>query len=92
MLVERSHRRITISRQCFLVGLARSSYYYRKRKPDSRNTVIMRLIDELYAAAPFFGKLKITEALRRMGQTVNHKRVDRLMGLMGLRAIFPDRA
>jgi putative transposase len=52
----------------------------------------MRLIDELYAAAPFFGKLKITEALRRMGQTVNHKRVDRLMGLMGLRAIFPDRA
>lgn len=49
----------------------------------------MRLIDELYAAAPFFGKLKITEALRRMGHTVNHKRVGRLMGLMGLRAIFP---
>ena len=49
----------------------------------------MRLIDELYTAAPFFGKLKITEALRRMGHAVNHKRVGRLMDLMGLRAIFP---
>jgi putative transposase len=49
----------------------------------------MRLIDEVYTVAPFYGKLKITEALRQMGQLVNHKRVGRLMCLMGLRAIFP---
>jgi putative transposase len=49
----------------------------------------MQLIDELYTAAPFFGIGKVTEALRRMGYAVNHKRVARLMRLMGLRAIFP---
>ncbi len=49
----------------------------------------MRLIDELYTAVPFFGILKVTEVLRRMGHAVNHKRVARMMRLMGLRAIFP---
>lgn len=49
----------------------------------------MRLIDELYTKAPFYGILKMTEALRQLGHAVNHKRVARLMRLMGLRAIFP---
>jgi len=88
-MVDRAHRRISISRQCFLVDLARSSYYYRKREPDGRNTVFMRLIDELYTAAPFYGIVKVTEVLRQMGHAVNHKRVARLMHLMGLRAIYP---
>lgn len=88
-MVERTHQLISISRQCVLVGLARSSYYYRQRDPDSRNNLFMRLIDEVYSATPFFGKLKITDALRQMGHVVNHKRIGRLMRLMGLRAIFP---
>jgi len=69
--------------------MARSSYYYRKREPGEGNTGLKRLIDEQYTARPFFGIRKITDALRRMGHVVNHKRVGRLMREMGLTAIYP---
>ena len=49
----------------------------------------MRLIDELYTKYPFYGVRRITNALKRLGRCVNHKRVARLMRLMGLEAIYP---
>src|SRR5438094_1986706 len=49
----------------------------------------MRLIDELYTASPFYGSRKIREALTRRGEEVNRKRVQRLMRVMGLEAIYP---
>jgi putative transposase len=49
----------------------------------------MRLIDEQYTRTPFYGSPKMTEWLRRRGYLVNHKRVERLMQLMGLQAICP---
>ena len=49
----------------------------------------MRLIDEQYTKTPFYGIRRITTALRRLGYRVNHKRIARLMRLMGLEAIYP---
>jgi putative transposase len=49
----------------------------------------MRLIDELYTKHPFYGIRKITKGLKRLGRCINHKRVARLMRLMGLEAIYP---
>lgn len=50
----------------------------------------MRLIDEQYTKTPFYGRLRMTAYLRSLGETVNHKRVRRLMEVMGLRAIYPN--
>ena len=80
---------ISISRQCNLLGLSRSSYYYRSHRDDSYNEFLMRLIDEQYTRTPFFGVPKMTAWLCRQGHWVNEKRIRRLMRLMGFEAIYP---
>jgi putative transposase len=80
---------LTIQRQCELLGLARSSYYYQPRAMSSLNLKLMRLIDEQYTRTPFFGSPKMTRWLRGQGYEINHKRVERLMRVMGLAAIAP---
>lgn len=76
-------------RQCDLLGLARSSYYYRSVGPDPYNLLLMRLLDEQYTRTPFYGSPKMTDWLRKQGHPVNHKRVERLMRTMGLQALYP---
>jgi len=83
------NKMISIFRQCNLLGLGRSSYYYRSERDDSYNEYLMRLIDEQYTRTPFFGVPKMTAWLRRQGHGVNEKRIRRLMRLMGLEAIYP---
>ena len=80
---------IPIRRQCDLLGLARSSYYYASEKDDSYNLYLMNLIEQQFTKTPFYGVERMTAWLRRQGQEVNHKRVRRLMRLMGLEAIYP---
>jgi len=80
---------IPISRQCELLGLSRSSYYYCSRRDESYNRRLMGLIDEQFTRAPFYGVSKMTAWLRLQGHSVNHKRVRRLMRRMGLEAIYP---
>lgn len=80
---------IPISRQCELLGLSRSSYYYESERDDSYNLWLMNLIDEQFTKTPFYGVARMTAWLQRQGQAVNHKRVRRLMRLMGLEAIYP---
>ena len=78
-------------RQCALASLARSTWYYEPAAESGLNLELMRRIDEQYTATPMYGEPKMTEVLRRMGYPVNHKRVERLMRLMGLRALCPRR-
>ncbi len=80
---------ISLSRQCDLLGMNRSSFYYRSRRNDAYNNVLMRLIDEQYTRRPTFGVEKMRDWLRNQGHWVNGKRVRRLMRLMGLYAIYP---
>jgi putative transposase len=88
-LVEPDHPEIPIYRQCELIGLARASYYYEPAGETEYNLFLMRLIDEQYTRTPFYGSPKMTAWLRSQGQMVNHKRIERLMGKMGLQAIYP---
>jgi len=88
-LIEKQHGRIAIYRQCALIDLARSSFYYCKNGPNIDDSADMRMIDELYTKYPFYGIRRITNALKRLGRCINHKRVARLMRLMGLEAIYP---
>jgi len=88
LLIEHPGNIISISRQAQLLGIARSSVYY-EPVVDASSLELMRLIDEEYTKAPFYGSRKITAVLRRKGYEVNRKRVQRLMRLMGIEAIYP---
>jgi putative transposase len=87
--VERSNPDISIHRQCQLLGLPRSSYYYRPTGESDLNLVLMRLLDEQYTRTPFYGSPKMTLWLKSQGYDINHKRVERLMRVMGLQAVYP---
>lgn len=80
---------MSIVRQCELTGLARSSLYYEPVGDSDEDLELMRLIDELYTQAPYYGSRKITFELNQQGRKVNRKRVQRLMRRMGLEAIYP---
>jgi len=88
-LIEPGHEQISIRRQCELVGLNRASYYYEPARESVLNLELMRKIDEQYMKTPFYGWPRMTAYLRREGYAINHKRVQRLMKLMGLQAIYP---
>ena len=80
---------MSIGRQCELLGLARSSFYYQPAVETPANLALMRLIDRQYTDRPFYGSRKMTTWLQGQGYEVNRKRVQRLMRLMGLEAIYP---
>ena len=86
-LIEPDHFGLSIRRQCELIGLNRSTYYYQPAKETPLNLTLMRLIDEQYLKTPFYGYPKMTECMRKQGYWVNPKRINRLMNLMGLHAI-----
>jgi putative transposase len=89
MLIEPGPTVIPIFRQCELLGLSRSTYYYQSQRDDSYNLHLMKLIDEQFTQTPFYGVARMTAWLYREGYEVNAKRVRRLMRLMGLEAIYP---
>lgn len=78
-----------MSRQCDLLGLSRSSYYYEPAAETAENLELMERIDREYTDHPFLGSPGMTTWLRRQGCLVNRKRVQRLMRLMGLAAVYP---
>jgi putative transposase len=80
---------LSMRRQCTLLRLARSGVYRRKAAPAPDDLAVMKRIDELFLAMPFYGSRKMVEALRAEGRLVNRKRVRRLMRLMGLVALAP---
>jgi putative transposase len=76
-------------RQCQLLDVNRASYYYTPLGESEYNRHLMRLLDEQYTKTPFYGSPRMTAWLQQQGYTVNHKRVERLMEVMGLQAIYP---
>jgi putative transposase len=83
------HADLSIGRQCELLGLGRSSFYYEPATESVENLELMKLIDQEYTAHPFYGSRKMTVWLQEQGRPVNRKRVQRLMRVMGLEAIYP---
>jgi len=89
-LVDTTHT-LSIRRQCELLSIHRSGLYYSPRGEKQENMEIMRLMDEHYLKHPTEGVLRMQDFLRTQGFRVNHKRVRRLLRLMGLMAIYPKR-
>ena len=88
-MIGSNHSQLSIRRQCELLGLNRSSFYYEPARETIEDLRLMRRIDEQYLRTPFFGSRRMAAWLTREGDVVNRKRVKRLMGLMGLETIHP---
>jgi len=88
-LIDAGHPQLSVRRQCELLGLCRSSLYYEPALESAENLRLMRLIDEEYTAHPFLGSRRLTKWLIGQGEAVNRKRLQRLMRVMGLEAIYP---
>ena len=87
-LVDHDDPALPVVAQCRLLKIARSTLYYRPAAVDPDDLALMRRMDELYLASPFYGSRRMVAVLRREGVVVNRKRVRRLMRLMGLEAIY----
>ena len=88
-LIEPELREPSISRQCQLFSLGRSSFYYAPVPLSAEDLELMRLIDEQYLKTPTFGSRSMVRHFWRQGRKVNRKRIQRLMRLMGIEAVYP---
>lgn len=78
-MVDKDHSELSIVRQCSLLGLRRSTYYYRPKGESEFNLPVMRLIDEPFLEAPVFGSRQMRRHLRNEGVLVGRRRVRRQM-------------
>jgi len=88
-LVDPEHPHLSICHQCELLDLNRSTYYLPPATESAEDLRLMRLIDRQFLETPFYGSRRMAECLKRSGEAVNRKRVQRLMRLMGLEALHP---
>ena len=87
-MVEPANPELSIGKQCKLLSISRSTFYYQPKGETALNLVLMRQIDEQFLETPFFGVRQMTWHLRNEGHLVNEKRIRRLMRLMGLMPIY----
>jgi putative transposase len=83
--------KLAVADQCRLLSLARSTYYYEGASESPENLALMEIIDQLYLAHPENGSRMMVKVLARMGRVVNRKRVQRLMNLMGIHSLAPQK-
>ena len=88
-MLDRADEALSVRRQCALLSVARSGVYRTRKPANDNDTALMRRIDELFTAWPFLGSRRMTAMLRAEGVTVNRKRAQRLMRLMGIAALGP---
>jgi len=87
-MIVREHPGLSLSRQCRLLSLSRSSIHYAAKGESAETLALMRRIDELFLKYPFYGSRQMVRQLRREGISVGRHRVRRLMRLMGLETIY----
>lgn len=88
-MIEPFVENLPIFKQCELLDVSKSSYYYKSKNESELNLRLMRIIDEQYLNTPFYGSRRMTEELKIKGEKVNRKKVQRLMRLMGIETMFP---
>ena len=87
-MIEPNLKGLSVSKQCSLLSISRSSFYYEPKGESEMNLDLMRLIDKQFLETPFYGVRQMTWHLRNDDHLVNEKRIRRLMRLMGLMPIY----
>ena len=82
-------RDYSVTRQCMLLGINRSTIYYTPRGTSIRDQILMNLLDEQYTKTPFYGVRKMTEYLKECGFTIGKSHTRALLRHMGLMAVYP---
>jgi len=88
-MIETTHPQLSVLRQCQLIGLSRSSYYYKPVAVGAQELALRAALDRAYTCWPFYGSRRLTWALQQDGFAVGRKRVQGLMRDMGLEALYP---
>jgi putative transposase len=91
IMVEKKHPDLSVVKQCELLQISRSGFYYEPAKESDENLSIMRVLDEQYLETPFFGVERLLVLLVAMGYKINKKRLRRLMKLVGWQTLYPQR-
>jgi len=89
-MIEFKNEKITITKQCELLDLSRSSVYYKPAPESAENIKIMALLDKQYFETPFYGARKLVVLLKGQGYIVNRKRLQRLMKIIDWRTIYRE--
>jgi len=90
--IDQENKEISVSRQCKLLGLSRSAYYYKAKEVNTRDLTIMHLIDEEFTDHPFFGSRRLSDWLAEQGFPACRSKVGRMMKVMGIEAIYPRKS
>jgi putative transposase len=88
MMVEQGHAELSIAKQCALLSVSRSGFYYDPVPESEENLSILRMLDEQYFKTPFYGVERLLVLLAELGYTVNRKRLRRLMKIQGWRTLY----
>lgn len=88
-IVDKDCSNLSISRQCALLFIKKSSYYYKPKGLTQRDLKIMQVIDEIYTQHPYFGARRMSEHLVPFGITIGRKAVSRYYRIMAIEAIYP---
>src|SRR5215210_6218296 len=91
IMVEKKHPHVSVVKQCELLQISRSGFYYEPAKESDENLSIMRVLDEQYLETPFFGVERLLVLLIAMGYKINKKRLRRLMKHIGWQTLYPQR-
>jgi putative transposase len=90
-MIEHNETELSVSRQCELLGVARSSLYYRQKPVETNNAMILNEIREIYQKTPFYGYRRMNVELRRRGIFINHKKLQNLLKIAGIQALYPTK-
>lgn len=88
-MVDKQYTGLSIVKQCELLQISRSGFYYQPAQESPENLAVMRVLDEQYLKTPFFGVEKLLVTLIAMGYKINRKRLRRLMKLQGWQTLYP---
>jgi putative transposase len=86
--IEPDHPQLSLRRQCKLLNLNRASYYHTPAAESAENLKLMRRLDRLHLKYPFYGSRKLAFLLSTPKVAINRKRVQRLMRIMGIEAVY----
>lgn len=88
-MIDNNCKHLSIARQCTLLFITKSSYYYKPKCLTQKDLDIMQVIDEIYTQHPYFGARRMSKHLLPFGITIGRKAVSRYYRIMALEAIYP---
>jgi putative transposase len=90
-MIDKGNKKLTLTKQCELAGINKSSLYYERRAEPQANIELMNRIDAMHTVHPYYGSRRIQKNLQRDGGVYNIKRIRRLMWKMGINPAYPKR-